>query len=128
MTLKDIYKAQLEYVKAIAEDIKRNNCSEEVIKYASKYVQVENDYGLFWRVNFGEAYAYVDIDEKGNLIGNAVGYVMDEIGCESATYNNLMRELDNMSEEHLTKTEFAWCYDDVLSKGEYHLEYKPFEN
>ena len=128
MTLKEIYRQQLEYVKSIAEDIRKNNCSKDVIEYATNYTQIENAYGDFWRVNFGEVYAYIDIDENGKPSGTTTWYNMDEIGCYEPTYIELIKELDGKSEEELASTQYAWCYDDfILGREEYRLEYKVFK-
>lgn len=126
LTLKHIYKEQLEYVKAIVEDIYKHKCSEEVIEHAAKYAQVENCFEMFWRVNFGEIYGYVEVDENPRI--PSVYYNADEIGCYDTTYDAIAKALDAKTEEELADTDFGWCYDDALSKGEYHLEYKTFKN
>lgn len=128
MTLKKIYEEQLNYVKAIVEDIKRNGCSKDVIKYASNYAQVENADTLFWRVNYGEVYAYIDVDGDNKPTHRDIYFNMDEAGCYEMKYEALMREIDAKTEEEWDETDFGWCYDDVIAKGEYHLEYKTFEN
>lgn len=125
LTLKEIYKKQLEYVRAITEDIYKHKCSEEIIKHAAKYAQVENCFDMFWRVNFGEIYGYVEVDTNPRI--PSVYYNADEIGCYDTTYEEIVRALDAKTEEELANTDFGWCYDKILERGNYHLVYCPFD-
>ena len=120
-----IYKEQLRLVKEIAEDIVRHNASIEVIKHAKEYAHLENEYGEFWRVNWGEAYAYVDIDENGKPTGN-IWWNNDEMGVEhDTTYEGTMEDLNNMTlEEAYNKSQYSDCYDE---QKVYDLIYEKYE-
>lgn len=120
-----IYKEQLRFVKEIAEDIVRHNASIEVIKHAKEYAHLENEYGEFWRVNWGEAYAYVDIDENGKPTGD-ISWNNDEMGVEhDTTYEGTMEDLNNMTlEEAYNKSQYSDCYDE---QKVYDLIYEKYE-
>lgn len=111
--LRPIYKEQIRLVKEIAEDIAKNNASPEVINHAKNYAHIENEYGEFWRVNWGEAYAYVDVNEKGKPTGN-IWWNNDEMGVEhDETYEGTMDDLDNMTPEELyNKSQYAKNYEE----------------
>lgn len=111
--LRPIYKEQLRLVKEIAEDIVKNNASPEVINHAKNYAHIENEYGEFWRINWGEAYAYVDINKKGKPTGN-IWWNNDEMGIKhDGTYKGAMDDLDNMTPEELyNKSQYAENYEE----------------
>lgn len=107
-----IYKEQLRFVNDIVEDIVKYKASPEVIEHAKGYAHLENEYGEFWRVNFGEAYAYVDINEDGRPTGS-IWWNNDEMGVEhSRTYESTLNDLESMTiEEAYNKSNYSDCYD-----------------
>lgn len=117
--MRKIYKAQMDFVKAIAEDIVKHNASKKVINYAEEYAHLENEYGEFWRVNWGEAYAYVDIDENGKPTGN-IWWSNEEMGVEhNGTYEETLSDLESMTiEEAYNNSQYSDCYDEYEGKEE----------
>ena len=111
--MRSIYKEQLRLVKEIAEDIIRHNASPEVIEHAKEYAHLENEYGEFWRINWGEAYAYVDIDEDGCPTGE-IWWNNDEMGVEhEGTYEGTLADLESMTiEEAYNKSSYSDSYDE----------------
>lgn len=107
-----IWKAQLELCKSVAEDIVKHNASPEVIEHAKGYTHIENEYGEFWRINYGEAYAYVDIDEDGKPTGD-IWWNNDEMGVEhDGNYEGTLTDLDNMTiDEAYCKCSCIDCYE-----------------
>lgn len=111
--MREIYKEQLRLVTEIANDIVKNNASKAVINHAKEYAHLENGYGEFWRVNWGEAYAYVDIDDNGEPTGN-IWYSNEEMGVEhNGTYDGTLEDLEKMSiEEAYANSQYSDCYDE----------------
>lgn len=122
--MREIYKEQLRFVKEIAEDIVKHNASPEVIEHAKEYAHLENEYGEFWRVNWGEAYAYVDIDEDGKPTGE-IWWNNDEMGVvHDDTYEGTLADLEKMSiEEAYEKTPYPDSYEELES---YELVYQKY--
>ena len=104
--LRPIYKEQMRLVKEIAEDIIKNNASPEVINHAKNYAHIENEYGEFWRVNLGEACAYVNINKNGKPTGNIWW-----------NYEGTMDDLGNMTPEELyNKSQYAKNYEKYVAE------------
>ena len=74
VNMKIIWEAQIELCQAIAKDIIKHNASKEVLEHAKKFAEIAKvDCENFIRINYGEAYAYVEIiDSKitGNIYWN----------------------------------------------------------
>lgn len=119
-----IYKEQLRFVKAIAEDIVKHDATSEVIEHAKEYAHLENEYGDFWRINWGEAYAYIDINEDGHPTGK-IWWNNDEMGVEhNGTYEGTFDDLESMTiEEAYNKSSYSDCYDE---QEEYKLIYEKY--
>lgn len=107
-----IWKAQIELCKKIAEDIVKHKANPGIIKHAKGFAHLENEYGEFWRVNFGEAYAYVDVDKKGKPNGN-IWWNNDEMGIiDSNSYESSIKALKYMTlEEAYNNCSCTDCYD-----------------
>ena len=130
MNAKEMRKYYIEcvnFVNEIAEDIKANGCTDEVIEYAEGFAHLENEYDDFWRVSWGGAYAYVDIDENGNPLDNEISWLNDEMGCDSTTYTETIRELKAMTDEEILNTEIADCLYDTDYDECTPLEYIAFK-
>lgn len=127
--LRVIYKKQLDFVTKIANDIIKYDASPKVIEYVSQYAHVENEYNEFWRVNWGEAYVYIDIDEDGKPLGT-IDYSCEEMGIgeglEVRSYEGVVNALEKMSlEEIYNKSEYTDCYNEYKDK-KYELPYKHY--
>ncbi len=125
--LQIIWKKQLDFVTAIANDLIKNECSEEAIKYAKQYAHVvEEDLPDFIRVNWGEAYAYINFNEKTAKY-DSITYLNDEMaGIEGTTYDGTIKQLDALSDEAIMNSEFYDCYLEYEGKEEeYTLSYEP---
>lgn len=120
-----IYETQLNFVKKVAEDVVKHNASPKIIEHAKGYAHLENEYGEFWRISWGEAYAYVDIDKKGKPTGN-IWWSNEEMGVENnGTYEGTLEELQHMTiEEAYGNSQYSDCYDEYEGK-EYDLPYEP---
>ena len=125
--MRKIYREQLRMINEIAEDIVLHNASQEIIEHAKGYAHLENEYGEFWRVNWGEAYAYVDIDKNGKPTGN-IWWSNEEMGVEhNGTYEETLMDLEAMTiEEAYSNSQYSDCYDEYENK-EYVLDYEKFQ-
>lgn len=118
-----IYKEQCDYVRKIAEDIKKHKCNLKIIQHASNYANIENEYDEYWRINFGEAYAYIELTTGGSPRHKKIWYCMDEsIGCKGNTYSAILNDLNNISNEKLSKLRFAAKYK-KYNNQKYKLKY-----
>ena len=126
--MRAIYKEQLRMIKEIAEDIVKHNASSEVIEHAKGYAHLENEYGEFWRVSWGEAYAYIDIDDNGKPVGD-IWWSNEEMGVEhNGTYEETLRDLEDMTiEEAYNNSQYSDCYDEYENE-EYVLDYEKFQS
>lgn len=133
-----IWKAQLDLCKAIAEDVLKHNANEGVCKYADEFATIESPYctkggycgNSFIRINFGEAYCYVDVDEDNIPTGN-VWWNNDEMGVKhDFSYEGTVDDLNNMSlEDAYENCGYPDCYDKEEGKeSEYWetIKYIPF--
>lgn len=111
--MRSIYKEQLRFVNEVAEDIIKHKASPEIIEHAKGYAHLENEYGEFWRINWGEAYAYVDINKDGYPTGE-IWWNNDEMGVEhDGTYEGTLADLENMTiEEAYNKSSYSDCYNE----------------
>ena len=126
-----IWKAQLDLCKAIADDIIKHNASKEVCEYADGFAQIESPYDTrggwygndFIRVNFGEAYCYIDIDEDNKPIGT-INWNNDEMGVENDyTYDGTVNDLNNMTiEQAYENCMYIDCYEDEEGKENEYAE------
>lgn len=123
MEIKQHFLETVKFVNAVAEDVRKNGCSKEVITHAKGYAHLENEYGEFWRINWGGVYAYVDINEDGSPTGN-IWWNNEDIGCDKLGYEETIIKLETMSEEVLNTTEASYfeenesINDNLLSKYE----------
>lgn len=130
-----IWKAQLDLCKAIADDIVKHNANKEICQYADGFAMIESPYGTrggdcgndFIRINFGEAYCYVDIDDN-NIPTGDISWNNDEMGVDVVTYQRTVRGLNAMTiEEAYENCEYPDCYDEYEGREtEYVLEYIPY--
>lgn len=134
--MRKIWKAQLNLCEKIAEDIIKNNASEEVCKYADKFAVIESPYETGGgccgedniRINFGEAYCHINIDENGKPTGE-IWWSNEEMGIDAAiTYEDSVNALNKMSiEEAYEKCEYIDSYINQEGKEKTDYIYKPFE-
>lgn len=122
-----IWKAQLDLCKAIADDIIKHKASKEICKYADGFARIESPYGTrdgnngndFIRINFGEAYCYVDLD-KNNKPNGVVWWCNDEMGINdknNGKYKSSVAAIWLMSlEEAYNNCEYPDCYDEYEGK------------
>lgn len=146
VNMRIIWKAQLDLCKAIAEDIIKYNASKEICKYADGFAMIESPYGTrdgycgndYIRINFGEAYCYIDIDKNDKPIGNIkdIWWNNEDMGVKNyCTYDGTINDLEQMTTEELKKVfEFYGyindCYEDEEGKeNEYakSLKYIPYK-
>jgi hypothetical protein len=133
-----IWMAQLDLCKAIADDIVKHNASKEICQYADGFAMIESPYGTrggyygndFIRINFGEAYCYVDLD-RNNKPDGVVWWNNDEMGIDDQNddeYSSSIGSLQMMSiEEAYENCEYPDCYDEYEGREtEYVLEYIPY--
>lgn len=129
--LRPIYIKQLNYVMEIAKDIIKHTASSEIIEHAMKYADIEfnQDEESWWRVNYGEAYAYIEVDKNGMPLGT-IEWNNDEMGVECpGTYETTLNDLKNMTKEELYKNSgYSSCYDEEDGKEQlYKCIYKKFK-
>lgn len=145
VNMKKIYIAQTNFVTEIAKDILKFGATEEICKYADKFASIESPYGTsggeamgnFIRIQFGEAYAYISFEyindetDEFKLVGD-IWYNNDEMGCNSTTYEEIIKELKKMSNCKLYEIGFdTWCYDEYEGKEDEYvkkLTYVPYVN
>ena len=100
--IKTIWKNQIELCNDIANDIIKHNASNDIINYTKQYAIIEVQEEWI-RVNFGEAYCYIDLDRKRKPIGST-WWNNDEMNIpHSYTYNGSLNDLVEMSNEVLEK-------------------------
>lgn len=130
-----IWKAQIDLCKRIADDIIKNNASEEICRYADKYAVIESPFETSGgccgedniRINFGEAYCHVDIDENNAPTGE-VWWSNEEMGISDArTYEESIKALERLSlEEAYKNCMFIESYLDQEGKEIHSYNYEPF--
>ena len=136
-TIKKIWRKQLDYVKAVADDILKHNGSKEILEYAStsKYIEIEapedfngrSDENESIRINCGEAYAYLDYAEDGS--GNLAGTIRwnnEDMGIKSDTYEDSIVELEESEDVDRMAYEFTDAYDDEEVKSTHELIYRQY--
>lgn len=117
--IRKVFIGQVNFVNEIAKDIKKNGCTEEVIKNAKQYAHLENEYGEFWRVNWGGAYAYVDINTKGKPTKSKIWWNNDEIGCDGLDYKGTIKRLEEMTEEEILNLDEVGYIEDSETINDY---------
>lgn len=126
--MREVFIKQVEFVGEIAEDILKHNCSEEVIEHVKGYAHVENEYGEFWRVNWGGAYAYVDIDEDGRALGSIWWNNEDIVGDSGLNYSDTIAKIKAMTDEEIIKVSEAEYFEEDDDIDDYlPLVYEPLE-
>lgn len=142
VNMKEIYVAQTNFVYEIAKDILKHDASADVCKHADEFATIDSPYGTsgsdsgeFIRVQFGEAYAYVNIEpvneeaSEFRPVGN-IWFNNDEMGCNGTTYDEIIKELNEANNDKLYEVGFdTWCYDKYEGKEEDYvkkLAYVPF--
>lgn len=129
VNMKKIYIAQTNFVNEIAKDILKHGATNEICEYADKFATIDSPYGTsgdetyeFIRVQFGEAYAYVDteyVNDEADEIkptGN-IWFNNDEMGCDGTTYEEIIEELNKAQNYELYEVGFdTWCYDEYKDK------------
>lgn len=139
--MRKIWKAQLNLCNEIAKDIIKHGASKEICKYADGFATIESPYGTsgcdygndFIRINFGEAYAYISINEDNSLMNNKIDWCNDEMGVENySTYQGTLNDLEHMTiEEAYDNCMYPECYEEYANKeNEYAkcLVYVPYNN
>ena len=158
MNLREIYLKQIKEVKLAVEEIVRYGATKDVLNHVAKYMSVEgcipfdktNDYDptCRWiRVNFGEAYAYIPVEQdEDNYLevdtnlnhvwwdNSEMGfsrYYVKEYGApinENNTINLLMKIQNNELEENeYAETYLEWAGREHEYTSGYEL-YSPIEN
>ena len=126
VNMKKIYIAQTNFVNEIAKDIVKHGATKEICMYADKFATyIDSPYGTsggegdgFIRVQFGEAYAYVDVeyvdDETDEIKPTGeIWFNNDEMGCDGTTYEEIIDELNKVNNYELYEAgEYTWCYDE----------------
>lgn len=143
VNMKNIYIAQTNFVNEIAKDILKHGATKEICEYADKFATyIDSPYGTsgdetyeFIRVQFGEAYAYVDteyVDDETVKPTGRIWFNNDEMGCDGTTYEEIIDELNKKSKHWLYENgEYTWCYDKYEGKEndyEKKLTYIPYSN
>lgn len=130
VNMKIIWETQIELCQAIAKDIIKHNASKEVLEHAKKFAEIAKvDCENFIRINYGEAYAYVEIiDSKitGNIYWNN-----DEMGIAekySSSYIGSIKALNKMTiKEAYQNCQYPEEYDDKEGLEKTILAYIPME-
>lgn len=144
VNMKKIYIAQTNFANEIAKDILKHGATKEICEYADKFATIDSPYGTsgdetyeFIRVQFGEAYAYVDTeyvnDETDEIKPTGkIWFNNDEMGCNGTTYEEIIEELNKAHNFELYEVGFdTWCYDEYDGKEddyENKLAYVPYGN
>lgn len=97
--MRKVFIGQVEFVNKIANDMRKHDCCNGVVNYAKKWAHVENECGEFWRITWGGAYAYVDIDGNGKPTGN-IWWSNEDLGC-SGGYTETVKRLSEMTDEEI---------------------------
>lgn len=136
-----IWKAQLDFCKAIADDIVEHNASKKICKYADKFAMIESPYNTsggyygndFIRINYGEAYCYLVVDDDNNLTGD-VWWNNDEMHIDNennSEYDSSISTLETMSiEDAYEYCPYIDCYEEYEGKEKEYaksLEYIPYK-
>lgn len=103
--------------------------------YADKYAVIESPFETsggcygenFIRINYGEAYCHVDIDENNAPTGD-VWWSNEEMGISDArTYEESIKALERMTlEEAYKNCMFIESYSDQEGKEIHSYNYEPF--
>ena len=144
VNMKKIYIAQTNFVNEIAKDILKHGATKEICEYADKFATIDspyetsgNDTDGFIRVQFGEAYAYVDteyVDDETDEIKptGEIWFNNDEMGCDGTTYEDILDELNKAHSYELYEVGFdTWCYDEYEGAEDDYvkkLTYVPYGN
>ena len=100
--IKGVIRKQFEFCNLIAEDIILHNASGDIISYVKKWadieIQMSGKTDASWiRVNFGEIYIYVGLDEDAFVNGKIkvsdnIKYVLDDGDAGSLIFTNSVRD------------------------------------
>lgn len=102
--IREYFIKQIELVNAAIKDVEKYNATEEILNYVSKYGHCNLDgsqSGLFIRVEYGGAYAYLDVDENDKLIGNPIWWNNEDLGCDGLGYEESIKRLNEMTDEEI---------------------------
>lgn len=124
-----IWRKQLDFVNSIIEDIIANNASKEVLEHVAGYAHIEAPIPFEgWsesssiRVNFGEAYAYIE-HNNGELTGN-ISWNNDEMGISNPACTAYESSIDYL--EHMTEIPTLDDVYDDIDANDYAPAYKKF--
>lgn len=99
----EIYKKQLQYVHEIVEDVIKNCASEAVMQHVRDYAFVTRCNKRLWRIQYGEAVAFVHLDDCGKPNGH-VWWDNGGMGVEhDATYFGTLSDLSQVTGEKWLK-------------------------
>lgn len=126
LNIRKIWIARVNFVNEIARDIVKHKASEEVCKYADRFAEVSCHWGtsgdycgyLFVRVNCGEAYAYVNLDQKLRPTGK-VWFNVEEMGCSYSKYVEVINWLNSITtSKAIDNCPYYDDYVDAINDGE----------
>lgn len=118
--IREYFIMQVEFVNEIIKDIVQHNASEEILDYVVKegYCNLNGSEDEFIRVEFGGAYAYLDI-EDGKPIGS-VWWNNEDLACVGCDYKRTITRLNTMTDEEILDIpEMAYIDMDNLSVPSY---------
>lgn len=131
--LRIIWERQLRLCKEIADDIIKHEASIEICEHTAKYALIEapfkfngmTDYSCdnFIRINFGEAYCYIDLDKNNKP--TSIRWCNDEMGVKNDTsFDGTLEDLQKMDLEHPYNICADFVYDEYAGREtEYILPY-----
>lgn len=100
--IKTIWKNQIELCNDIAKDIIKHKASNDILNYTKRYAIIEIQEERI-RVNFGEAYCYIDLDNKRIPMGN-IWWNNEEMNIPHCyTHAGSLNDLTEMSNESLAE-------------------------
>lgn len=141
-----IYKAQLEFIRAVVHDIIKHGANDEILNYVLNYEGIEvegnteceavkNRYSdpSWLRINIGESFAYIAIDKetKRPRSEEHVTWSNEDMGVSrgaSVYYENTFREISTMTlEESFVKCPYAEAYGTFEGREQLAVpKYEPF--
>lgn len=100
--IREYFIMQVELVNEVMKDIVKHNASEKILDYAVKegHCNLDGSEDEFIRVEFGGAYAYLDI-ENGKPTGKTFWWNNEDLGCGGCDYKRTIAKLNTMTDEEI---------------------------
>lgn len=106
--IRECFILQVELVNAAMADIVKYNASDEILDYVCYvgHCNLDGSEEDFIRVEFGGAYAFLDI-VNGTPTGDPVWWNNEDLGCSGCNYEGTIAKLNSMPPEEILDCEEA---------------------